>query len=165
MRTINHDGLTPNQHSPLIEQKLFAPIKGISATGLPVAIANPNSRHHDLAVRLASKVSETLTCQAVLAETAFHLHSVILTLALVREGLVMASLDLSDHLTLLIQLIPLRRYEALSGGYLPGLFQRTERQAQGYHHRCERVHPDLLAGCKFSMESPPLSTPMRRKLT
>ena len=80
-------------------------MKGIADTGFLVAFANRNDRHHDWAVRLASQVSEPLlTCDAVLAETAFHLQNAALALALVREGLVMPALDLSEHLPRLIQL-------------------------------------------------------------
>ena len=39
-----------------------------------------------------------LTCEAVLAETAFHLQSVPLVLGLVREGLITVAFDCNDHL-------------------------------------------------------------------
>jgi hypothetical protein len=39
-----------------------------------------------------------LTCEAVLAETAFHLQSVAITLAMLREGLVTIAFACTDHL-------------------------------------------------------------------
>ena len=49
-------------------------MKGIADTGFLVAFGNRNDRHHPWALRVAERVSEPLlTCEAVLAETAFHL--------------------------------------------------------------------------------------------
>ena len=64
-------------------------MKGIADTGFLVAFANRNDKHHDWAVSVASRVTEPLlTCEAVLAETAFHLRSVPLVLPMIREGLI-----------------------------------------------------------------------------
>lgn len=74
-------------------------MKGIADTGFLVAFANRRDRHHDWAVSLASRVTEPLlTCEAVLAEAAFHLQDVSLVLALVHEGLVELAFDCNDHL-------------------------------------------------------------------
>jgi predicted nucleic acid-binding protein len=74
-------------------------VKGIADTGFLVAFANRSDRHHEWAVRVAERVSEPLlTCEAVLAEAAFHLQSVPLVLAMVREGLIMLAFDCRDHL-------------------------------------------------------------------
>ena len=74
-------------------------MKAIADTGFLVAFANRNDTHHDWAVGLAGRVTEPLlTCEAVLAEGAFHLQSVSLVLAMVAEGLVMVSFECSDHL-------------------------------------------------------------------
>lgn len=71
---------------------------GIADTGFLVAFANRNDRHHDWAVRLAERVTEPLlTCEAVLAETAFHLQSASVALAMVREGLVTVAFAAGDH--------------------------------------------------------------------
>ena len=52
-------------------------MKGIADTGFLVAFANRRDRHHDWAVNLARDVSTPLlTCEAVLAEAAFHLGTV-----------------------------------------------------------------------------------------
>jgi len=74
-------------------------MKAIADTGFLVAFANRNDRHHAWAVRIAQQVTEPLlTCEAVLAETAFHLGSTALVLDFVREGLVRPALVLSEHL-------------------------------------------------------------------
>jgi uncharacterized protein len=74
-------------------------MKGIADTGLLVAFLNRNDTNHDWAVGLASRVTEPLlTCEAVLAEAAFHLQSVSLVLALVSEGLISVAFDCNDHL-------------------------------------------------------------------
>ena len=74
-------------------------MKGIADTGFLVAFANRNDRHHGWAVLVAERVTEPLlTCEAVLAEAAFHLQSVALVLAMLREGLTVLAFDCSDHL-------------------------------------------------------------------
>ena len=74
-------------------------MKGIADTGFLVAFANRNDRFHEWAVRVAETVTEPLlTCEAVLAETAFHLESVAVVLAMVREGLITRAFDCRDHL-------------------------------------------------------------------
>lgn len=74
-------------------------MRGIADTGFLVAFANRGDRHHDWAVRLAERVDEPLlTCEAVLAETAFHLESVPLVLAMLRDGLVALAFDCREHL-------------------------------------------------------------------
>jgi uncharacterized protein len=74
-------------------------VKGIADTGFLVAFANRDDDHHDWALSLAARVTEPLlTCEPVLAETAFHLQSVTVTLALVAEGLVTISFSSSAHL-------------------------------------------------------------------
>ena len=51
-------------------------MKGIADTGFIVAFGNRGDSHHLWAVDLAKTVSEPLlTCEAVLAEAAFHLGS------------------------------------------------------------------------------------------
>ncbi len=73
-------------------------MKGIADTGFLVAFANRHDRHHDWAVTVAAQVTEPLlTCEAVLAEAAFHLQSVSTVLAMVRDGLVEVGFDCGDH--------------------------------------------------------------------
>lgn len=74
-------------------------MKAIADTGFLVAFVNRNDRHHAWAVRLAEQVNEPLlTCEAVLAETAFHLGSVSLVMAMLQEGLVTLAFDLGEQL-------------------------------------------------------------------
>lgn len=84
-------------------------MNGIADTGFLVAFTNRGDRHHDWAVGVAERISAPLlTCEAVLAETAFHLQSVPLTLAMLGEGLVEIAFDCRDHLPQLAALA--RRY-------------------------------------------------------
>ena len=74
-------------------------MKGIADTGFLVAFANRNDRHHEWAVNVAARVTEPLlSCEAVLAESAFHLQSVPLVLAMIEEGLIVLSFDGKAHL-------------------------------------------------------------------
>ena len=74
-------------------------MKGIADTGLLVAFANARDQHHDWAVAVAERITEPLlTCEAVLAEAAFHLRSVEIVLAMLRDGLVVLAFDVNDHL-------------------------------------------------------------------
>jgi predicted nucleic acid-binding protein len=73
-------------------------VTGIADTGFLVAFANRRDRHHEWAVRVAAQVNEPLlTCEAVLAEAAFHLRSVGTVLAMVRDGLVEVAFDCREH--------------------------------------------------------------------
>ena len=84
-------------------------MKGIADTGFLVAFANRDDRHHRWAVGLAEQVDEPLlTCEAVLAEAAFHLRSASLVLDILQEGLVILAFDVNDHVPQLVALA--RRY-------------------------------------------------------
>ena len=73
-------------------------MKGVADTGFLVAFANRTDAYHDWAVGLAARVTEPLlTCEAVLAEAAFHLENASLVLAMVGEGLVAVSFACTDH--------------------------------------------------------------------
>jgi len=74
-------------------------VKGIADTGFLVAFANRNDIHHEWAVEVAERLSEPLlTCEAVLAETAFHLQDTALVLTMLQERLVALAFDCRDHL-------------------------------------------------------------------
>ena len=74
-------------------------MKGIADTGFLVAFARKNDQHHAWAVSIAKRVTEPLlTCEAVLAEAAFHLRSVPVVLAMVGEGLVRLAFECQEHL-------------------------------------------------------------------
>ncbi len=80
-------------------------MKGIADTGFLVAFANANDKYHGWAVHIAADITEPLlTCEAVLAETAFHLESTAVVLAMVNEGLVTLSFDCREHLVQLTRL-------------------------------------------------------------
>ena len=80
-------------------------MKGIADTGFLVAFANANDKHHSWAVQLATGITEPLlTCEAVLAETAFHLESASVALAMVNDGLVALAFDCREHLVQLSRL-------------------------------------------------------------
>jgi uncharacterized protein len=73
-------------------------VKGIADTGFLVAFANANDRHHKWATQIAVGITEPLlTCEAVLAETAFHLDSAAVALAMINEGLVALAFDCREH--------------------------------------------------------------------
>jgi predicted nucleic acid-binding protein len=85
-------------------------MKGIADTGLIVAFANREDRHHDWALGLAKEITEPLlTCEAVLAEAAFHLGSSSYVLSLVRDGMLKIAFDCNQNLDQLRDLA--RRYE------------------------------------------------------
>jgi len=80
-------------------------MKGIADTGFIVAFLNRNDRYHEWAVGLAEQVSEPLiTCDAVLAETAFHLQDCALVLKLVQDGLLLPAFDVLEHVPHLQQM-------------------------------------------------------------
>ncbi len=80
-------------------------MKAIADTGFLVAFGNRKDQHHAWARQLAEQITEPLlTCDAVLAETAFHLGSSALALAFVNERLVRPVFVVSDHLPRLTEL-------------------------------------------------------------
>jgi uncharacterized protein len=80
-------------------------MKAIADTGFLVAFGNRNDFHHAWAVEIAQRITEPLlTCEAVLAETAFHLGSSALVLALLRDGMVRSEFAVSAHIGRLAEL-------------------------------------------------------------
>jgi len=74
-------------------------VKGIADTGFLVAFGARRDIYHEWALSLAEQVTEPLlTCESVLAETAFHLQDVGLVLEMIADGLVALSFDCNDHL-------------------------------------------------------------------
>jgi len=74
-------------------------VRAIADTGFLVAFGNRNDAFHTWATKLAANVTEPLlTCEAVLAESAFHLGNAALVLDYVIEGLVRIAFDLMEHL-------------------------------------------------------------------
>jgi predicted nucleic acid-binding protein len=84
-------------------------MKGIADTGFIVAFARANDQHHPWALDVAKEITEPLlTCEAVLAEAAFHLESSSYVLSLVEDELVQLAFDFSENLQQLQDLA--RRY-------------------------------------------------------
>ena len=80
-------------------------MKAIADTGFLVAFGNRNDYHHEWAVGIAERVTEPLlTCEAVLAETAFHLGNSALVLAFLRDGLARSALVPTEHVSRLAEL-------------------------------------------------------------
>ena len=80
-------------------------MKGIADTGFLVAFANVNDAHHEWAINVARSATDPfLTCEAVLAETAYLLRSSSLALDMVREGFVAVSFECTEHVEQLTDL-------------------------------------------------------------
>ena len=78
---------------------------GLADTGFLVAFANARDVHHDWAVSVAQRVSPPcLTCEAVLAEVAYHLASVSVVLAMIDEGFIRLAFNAASHLDRLAEL-------------------------------------------------------------
>jgi uncharacterized protein len=84
-------------------------MKAIADTGFIVAFARLNDQHHSWALNLAKGITEPLlTCEAVLAEAAFHLGSSSYVLSLVEDEMLRVAFDCSRHIPQLLDLA--RRY-------------------------------------------------------
>lgn len=80
-------------------------MRGIADTGFLVAFANKRDIHHAWAVELASHVTDPLlTCEAVMAETAFHLRDASLALRMIEDGLITISFRAEHELEHLMNL-------------------------------------------------------------
>jgi predicted nucleic acid-binding protein len=74
-------------------------MKGIADTGFIVAFVRQSDEYHTWAVDLGRNITEPLlTCEAVLAEAAFHLESSLYVLSLVQAGLLQVAFDFSANL-------------------------------------------------------------------
>ncbi|MCP5522281.1 MAG: pilus assembly protein [Verrucomicrobiales bacterium] len=75
-------------------------MRGIADTGFLVALANRTDEHHEWATQLAAQFSEPLlTCEPVLAETAFLVGDVRIALGMLEDGLIVLAFESRDHLT------------------------------------------------------------------
>jgi len=85
-------------------------VRGIADTGFLVAFANARDQHHAWALDVAEDVTEPLlTCEAVLAEAAFHLGDAGLVLEMISEELIRLDFVCNDHLAHLAALA--KRYK------------------------------------------------------
>ena len=72
---------------------------GIADTGFLVAFASRNDAHHDWAMTIAEQLTTPLlTCEAVLAEAAFHLGNCSCVFEMLREELVELAFNCEEHL-------------------------------------------------------------------
>ena len=86
-------------------------MKAIADTGFIVAFGNRHDHHHGWAFSLAKEVTEPLlTCEAVLAEAAFHLGSSSYVFGLIRDGLLALDFSCAENLEHLSALA--RTYES-----------------------------------------------------
>ncbi|MGD0745091.1 MAG: PIN domain-containing protein [Verrucomicrobiota bacterium] len=73
---------------------------GIADTGFLVAFLSSNDEHHGWAKNIAERLTAPLlTCEAVLAETAFHLGNCSSVFHLLKDGIVVLAFDCNEHLT------------------------------------------------------------------
>jgi predicted nucleic acid-binding protein len=80
-------------------------MKGIADTGFIVAFGNRKDAHHAWAIEVARKITEPLlTCEAVLAEAAFHLRSAAYPLALVNDKMLELRFNIDNNVIRLQQL-------------------------------------------------------------
>ena len=74
-------------------------MRAIADTGFLVAFLNYDDRYHDWASEIGRAVSDPfLTCEAVLAETAFQVESASRVLALLQEGFLRIAFDLTENI-------------------------------------------------------------------
>jgi len=84
-------------------------MKGIADTGFIVAFARRNDQHHVWALDVAKEITEPLlTCEAALAEAAFHLGSSSYVLSLLEDEMLRVAFDCSRNIPQLQELA--RRY-------------------------------------------------------
>jgi uncharacterized protein len=85
-------------------------MKAIADTGFIVAFGNHGDNHHAWAVDIAKNITEPLlTCEAVLAEAAFHLGSSSYVLSLLQNDMFRLGFDLTRNLEQLAELA--KRYD------------------------------------------------------
>ena len=80
-------------------------MQAIADTGYLVALLRRDDEHHSWAKGVAGQVElPLLTCEAVLAESAFHLGSSIYLLEMLKRGVIRVAFDCSRHLERLHEL-------------------------------------------------------------
>lgn len=80
-------------------------MKAIADTGLIVAFGNRNDTFHHWAVEVANQITPPLlTCEAVLAEAAFHLRAASYVLSLIKDGMLSIAFEVAKHSERLAQL-------------------------------------------------------------
>lgn len=73
-------------------------MNAIADTGLLVALARDRDQFHDWAIEIAKRITwPVLTCEAVLAETAFHLESSERVIGMLRDNVIRIAFDCMSH--------------------------------------------------------------------
>ncbi len=74
-------------------------MRAIADTGFIVAFLNHSDRYHEWASEIGRGISDPfLTCEAVLAETAFQVESASKVLALLQDGFLRIAFDLAENI-------------------------------------------------------------------
>jgi len=74
-------------------------VNAIVDTGFLVALLQVHDAHHAWAMEVAEDIRwPSLTCESVLSETAFHIHSAELPLRMVQQGMLSLAFDLTANL-------------------------------------------------------------------
>ena len=74
-------------------------MKAIADTGFVVAFLNRDDRYHEWASEIGRGVMDALlTCEAVLAETAFQVESASRVLALLQDGFLRIAFDMTNNI-------------------------------------------------------------------
>jgi uncharacterized protein len=85
-------------------------MKAIADTGFIVAFLSRDDQHHDWALDIAERMTAPLlTCEAVLAESVFHLGTCSAVLTLLQENMLQLAFDLSSNFDHLAELA--KRYD------------------------------------------------------
>jgi len=80
-------------------------LNAIADTGFIVALANSNDADHEWALDIGPTLSPPiLTCESVLSEAAFHLHSADLVVEMVESGFLELAFDANEHIPALLAL-------------------------------------------------------------
>lgn len=74
-------------------------MKAIADTGFLVALLEAHDAHHNWAMSVSEDISwPALTCESVLSETAFHIRTSELPIAMLQSGMLRVAFDLTAHL-------------------------------------------------------------------
>jgi predicted nucleic acid-binding protein len=79
-------------------------MNAIADTGFLVALSREKDQYHDWAMEISPQLAwPAITCEAVLAETAFHLQSSEEVLGMLQDGMLRLAFDCASHLVHLRQ--------------------------------------------------------------
>ncbi len=134
-------------------------MRGIADTGFLVAFVNARDRYHAWALEVAAQITEPLlTCEPVLAETAFHLGDAGIVFEMIEEDLIRLAFDCDDHLPQLAALA--KRY----GDRKPDLADLCLIRMSELHpkHSVLTVDQDFLVYRRNKREVIPLVAPPGR---